>query len=113
MTRFNIRKRDGLARTGIFETGSTSVKLPFALDAETLFPGLESLKWTNLPLCAPAALVNQFPPETGSQPVSIHPVRDNPAQSGDCVMVANWHTALLNPRNYVGLAYRSQRKNSR
>lgn len=101
MTRFNIRKRDGLARTGIFETGITSVKLPFALAAETLFPGLESLKWTNLPLCAPMALVNQFPPESGSQPVVIHPLRDNPAQSGDCVMVANWHTAFLNPRNYT------------
>jgi hypothetical protein len=54
MTRFNIRKRDGLARTGIFETGSSSVKLPFALAAETLFPGLETLTGTNLPLCAPA-----------------------------------------------------------
>jgi archaeosine synthase len=101
MTRFNIRKRDGLARTGVFETGGTSVKLPAALAAETLFPGLETLEGTNLPLCAPVALVNQFPPESGSQPVAIHPLRDNPAQSGDCVMVANWHTALLNPRNYV------------
>jgi archaeosine synthase len=101
MTRFNIRKRDGLARTGVFETGGTSVKLPAALAAETLFPSLETLEGTNLPLCAPVALVNQFPPESGSQPVAIHPLRDNPAQSGDCVMVANWHTALLNPRNYV------------
>ena len=101
MTRFDIRKRDGLARSGIFQTDTISVKLPAALAVETLFPDLDMREGTNLPLCAPSALVKHYPPRNNGQPVSIHPHLDNPAQSGDCVMVANWQTALSNPRNYV------------
>jgi archaeosine synthase len=101
VTRFDIRKRDGLARSGIFHTATISLKLPAALAVETLFPDLETRDGTNLPLCAPPALVNRYPPPNNGQPLSIHPHLDNPAQSGDCVMVAGWHTALSNPRNYV------------
>jgi len=101
MIRFDIRKRDGLARTGILQTDVMSLKLPAALEVETIFPDLETRDGTNLPLCAPPALVRHYPPLNTGQPVSIHPRLDNPAQSGDCVMVAGWHTALSNPRNYV------------
>jgi archaeosine synthase len=101
MTRFDIRKRDGLARSGIFQTDTISLKLPAALAVETLFPDLDMREGTNLPLCAPSALVKHYPPRNNGQPVSIHPYLDNPAQSGDCVMVANWQMALSNPRNYV------------
>ncbi len=78
-----------------------TLKLPAALAVETLFPDLDTRDGTNLPLCAPPALVKQYPPPDNGQPVTIHPHLDNPAQSGDCVMVADWHTALSNPRNYV------------
>ncbi len=101
MTRFDIRKRDGLARSGIFQTDTISLKLPAALAVETLFPDLDTRDGTNLPLCAPSALVKHYPPYNNGQPVTIHPHLDNPAHSGDCVMVADWQTALLNPRNYV------------
>lgn len=101
MTRFDIRKRDGLARTGLFSTDTATLKFPMACATETLFPELETLQGTNLPLCAPSLLVNQFPPPDIGQPVTIHPHLDNPAHSGDCVMVADWHTAFSNPRNYV------------
>ncbi|MDD1692562.1 MAG: archaeosine synthase subunit alpha [Methanoregula sp.] len=101
MTRFDIRKRDGLARTGVFTLEGTSIKLPMALDVESLFPDLYQMGCTNIPLSAPQSLVRQFSPQTSGQPVSIHPMLDNPAHSGDCVMAANWHTAFLNPRNYV------------
>jgi archaeosine synthase len=101
MTRFDIRKRDGLARTGILQIDHISLKLPTALVAETYFPDLGTRDLTNLPLCAPPALVKHFPPVRNGQPVSIHPHLDNPARSGDCVMAAGWHTALSNPRNYV------------
>jgi archaeosine synthase len=101
MTKFDIRRRDGLARTGVFTADDVSVKLPMALEAESLFPDLDLREETNLPLCAPAALAEQYPLLNRGQPVSIHPLLDNPAQSGDCVMAANWHTAFLNPRNYV------------
>jgi archaeosine synthase len=101
MTRFDIRKRDGLARTGVFRTEIAALKFPMACETETLFPGLKTLQGTNLPLCAPSSLVNQFPPPDIGQPATIHPHLENTAHSGDCVMVADWHTAFSNPRNYV------------
>ncbi len=101
MTQFDIRKRDGLARTGILETGTATVRLPSAVDAESLFPALANASSINIPLSAPAVLVQQFSPVIPGGPVIIHPQRENAAVSGDCVMAANWHTAFANPRNYV------------
>jgi len=102
MTRVSFRKRDGLARTGILEPeGMSPVRLPAVADCRELFPALDSLAGTNIPLCASAAIVRQFPPKEGIEPVAIHPQLDNRAVSGDCVMVAGWHTAMANPRTYV------------
>lgn len=77
------------------------VSLPAVAECQKLFPALATLTGTNLPLCASTAIVRRFPPEKGIQPVQIHPHLDNPARSGDCVMVAGWHTATANPRTYV------------
>ena len=77
------------------------ITLPAVADCRELFPALATLAGTNIPLCAPAAIVSQFPPKEGIQPVPIHPQLDNRARSGDCVMVAGWHTAMANPRTYV------------
>jgi archaeosine synthase alpha-subunit len=102
MTRVSFRKRDGLARAGVLEPGGLpSISLPAVAECEKLYPALTTLAGTNLPLCAPKAIVNQFPPEAGTQPVSIHPQLDNRAQSGDCVIVSGWHIAMANPRTYV------------
>jgi len=101
VSQFNIRKRDGLGRTGLFKHEGTEIKLPAATDTLRLFPVLGTLENANMPVSAPAAVVRQFPPATGVMPVTIHPQLDNTAVSGDCVMVANWHTAFANPRNYV------------
>ena len=101
MTRFNIKKRDGLARTGIFQAGDTTLNLPAVVDCETIFPDLDNRSGTNIPLCAPPALVQHYSLPDKGQPVTIHPHLDNRAQSSDCVMVAGWHTAFQNPRNYV------------
>jgi archaeosine synthase alpha-subunit len=102
MTRVSFRKRDGLARTGILETeGVPRLRLPAVAECTELFPALTALAGTNIPLCAPAVFVSQFPVKEGIQPVPIHPQLDNRAKSGDCVMVAGWHTAMANPRTYV------------
>lgn len=102
MTRFNIRKRDGLARTGTFEPdGAPAVKLPAALDTEALFPALGQYAIANVPLAAPASFVKEFLPRDGSQPVMIHPLQENIATSGNCVMAAGWHIAMANPRTYT------------
>jgi archaeosine synthase alpha-subunit len=102
MIRVNFRKRDGLARTGTLETdGLPPIRLPAVAECRELFPALATLVGTNLPLYAPAAIIRQYPPKEGIQPVSIYPQLDNHARSGDCVMVAGWHTAIANPRMYV------------
>jgi archaeosine synthase len=101
MMRVDFRKRDGLARTGFMEAGATAVSLPGAAESETFFLGLAGATLANMPLSAPAALVREYPPVVPGGPVVIHPQRENAAESGDCVMAANWHTAFANPRNYV------------
>jgi archaeosine synthase len=101
MSRFDIRRRDGLARTGIFQLGDKTISLPSAQETETLFPDLARARFTNMPLAAPAALVQEFLPDPGARPITIHPHLPPVAVSGDCVMVANWRTAFANPRSYA------------
>ncbi|WP_292364295.1 MULTISPECIES: archaeosine synthase subunit alpha [unclassified Methanoculleus] len=98
MSRYEAQKRDGLARIGTYEEGEKSVSLPAALDTDALFPALRERSLSNVPLSAdPAFVSNYFSPGEG-QPVAVHPLAAS-AESGDCVLVANWHTALKNPRS--------------
>lgn len=101
MTNVNLRKRDGLARTGVLVTENATVNLPAAADTLALFPGLARAPPVILPLPAPAALVQKYPVQIPGGPVVIHPELPAAAASGDCVMAAGWHTAFANPRNYV------------
>ncbi|MDD1702581.1 MAG: DUF5591 domain-containing protein, partial [Methanoregula sp.] len=104
MIKIDIRKRDGLARTGILSGDNGSipqVPFPAVLDTETVFPSLAARGCTNVPLGAPAEFVKTYIPRGRDQPVTIHPAFENPAESGDIVMAAGWHTALANPRQYV------------
>ncbi|MDD3070609.1 MAG: DUF5591 domain-containing protein, partial [Methanoculleus horonobensis] len=101
MSRYEAVKRDGLARIGTYEHEEASVSLPAALDTDALFPTLRDRALSNVPLAIdPAFVENYFSPGEG-QPVTVHPLAAS-AESGDCIMVANWHTAEKNPRNYVG-----------
>ncbi|KUG20879.1 archaeosine trna-ribosyltransferase type 2 [hydrocarbon metagenome] len=101
MSRFEARARDGLARISLFEHGDRSMLLPSAVDADRLFPSLAHREQTNVPLAADPGFVRRYHRAGSDQPVSVHPAAAGEAASGDCVMVANWHTALANPRNYV------------
>jgi archaeosine synthase len=97
-----VKRRDGLARTGVFTSGGTTLTFPAAVDTDTLFPSLASLRHANVPLSAPPEFAARYLVKSESvQPVPIHPSVPPKAQSGDCVMVANWHTAPANPRSYV------------
>jgi archaeosine synthase len=101
MSRYEAQKRDGLARIGTYDHEEASVSLPAALDTDALFPALHERSLSNVPLSAdPAFVSNYFSPGEG-QPVAVHPLAAS-AESGDCVMVANWHTAGKNPRSYSG-----------
>ncbi|HVP96136.1 archaeosine synthase subunit alpha [Methanoregula sp.] len=104
MIRFEIKKRDGLARAGTMagdELPCSPLPFPAVLDTVAVFPALSSRGGTNVPLSAPPAFAAEHVPKGAGQPVIIHPALENPAMSGDVVMVAGWHTALANPRQYV------------
>ena len=101
MIRFDIRKRDGLARAGIVSIDERRIPFPAVIDAEAIFPSLAIQTDTNVPLSAPPAFVGTYLVKNEGQPVTIHPALPNLAVSGDVVMAANWHTALANPRHYV------------
>lgn len=99
--KMDIRKRDGLARSGTVTEGDRVIPFPAAVDADDLFPSLRNRAGTNIPLAADEKFVKEYPGRDSSQPVTIHPAQENPAKSGDCVITANWHTVLENPRQYV------------
>jgi archaeosine synthase len=100
LTSVDIKKRDGLARAGtcILE-GKTSL-FPAAVDIMETFPALSLAAHTNIPLSAGKEFTRQYWPGSPAPMVMVHPVYAD-AKSGDIVMVAGWHTALQNPRNYV------------
>ncbi|HNQ32823.1 MAG TPA: pseudouridine synthase, partial [Methanoculleus sp.] len=101
MSRYEAQKRDGLARIGIYEEGGTTVSLPAALDTGALFPSLRERAFSNVPLSADPAFVRDYFSPGEGQPVAVHPIAPPAVKSGDCALVANWHTALKNPRNYA------------
>ncbi|HPD74729.1 MAG TPA: archaeosine synthase subunit alpha [Methanoregulaceae archaeon] len=100
----DIRRRDGLARGGMITAGTARVPFPAALDTGPLFPALMNQQGTNVPLGADPAFARTYilQPEGTGEPVIIHPALPTDiAHSGDCVVVANWHTVMDNPRQYV------------
>ncbi|HVN73235.1 MAG TPA: archaeosine synthase subunit alpha [Methanoregula sp.] len=110
MSRFDIKRRDCLARVGTFRPGddpaapgpaTAPIATPAVLDMEEVFPDLARMRCSNIPLSAPAPFVLEFPPDPALRPVTLHPHLPPTAASGDCVMVPCWHTAFENPRAYV------------
>lgn len=101
MIRIEIKRRDGLARTGSLLIDDTSRPFPAVIETETMFPSLGARGGSNVPLSAPAGFAATYIKNNWEQPIIIHPSLDNPAESGDCVIVPNWQTALSNPRTYV------------
>ena len=101
MIRMEIKRRDGLARSGLLTIDDAPLLFPAAIETEMIFPSLGARQHTNVPLSAPTGFAATYIKNNGEQPIAIHPSLDNPATSGDCVLVANWQTALSNPRNYV------------
>ena len=101
MAMFEVKRRDGLARIAVYATGEETLNLPAVLDTEELFPDLRERIFSHVPLSSDTAFADRYAPARDDQPVTLHPAVSPAAASGDCVMVANWHTALANPRNYT------------
>ncbi len=100
MNRIDIRKRDGLARTGTWERGGGTIRFPWAIEAEELFPDLKELRHTCVPLQAGKGFVERYH-SRGKEPLMVHPLSCDGVESGSIVGLPNWHTALLDPPSYV------------
>jgi len=101
VTRYEVIRRDGLARISVLATPDGPLHLPAAVDTRRLFPDLACRELSNVPLAAPEEFARRYHVRGKEQPVAIHPALEPEASSGDCVLVPGWHTVLENPRNYV------------
>lgn len=101
MIRCELRKRDGLARTGRLDLGGRTVHLPSAQEMEDLFPDLSLRHLSNVPLLADADFVARYHRSGSGEPLALHPLARDDVPGGSVVMVSGWHTALRNPRQYV------------
>ncbi|MCQ2355822.1 MAG: pseudouridine synthase, partial [Methanocorpusculum sp.] len=98
MSTFDVRIRDGLARTGNLRVNDAEIRTPTAVETRELFPSLADRPFTNLPLSAPQLDAdNYYVP--GTDPVSFHPLAICPAISGDVVMISDWRAALGDARS--------------
>ncbi|HVP24618.1 MAG TPA: archaeosine synthase subunit alpha [Methanomicrobiales archaeon] len=101
MSLFDIRHRDCLAREGTFSHGDARIRTPGVIDISSVIPDLDRETGTNVPLAADADFVARYHhPGTGSLLV-VHPLGEEKGESGDLVVVANWHTALTRPHDFV------------
>ena len=100
MRTVEVKKRDGLARIAVYSCGDEVIRLPCAIDTDTLFPDLADRSFTNVPLAAPESFASAFFVPAKGQPVLVHPALSPDTSSGDCVMAGNWNTVLDNPRSY-------------
>jgi archaeosine synthase len=98
---FDIRRRDCLARKGIFTHGDLEVHTPGIIDVSGFFPHLDRETGTNVPLPASAGFVSRYRCPGEGSPVVVHPLGQEEVASGDLVVVANWHTVLSRPRDLV------------
>jgi len=106
-----VKKRDGLARAGIYEIESKKIKFPCAIDTDQVFPSLSARTLSNIPLCAGPEFVQEYEVANDGQPVTVHPEGKNILGSGDCAIVAGWHTAIRNPAGYVHALITLKEKN--
>lgn len=97
MSTFDVRNRDGLARTGNLRVNDAEIRTPAAVDTAALFPSLGNRPFTNLPLSAPQSDADKYY-VPGTDPVSFHPLAVCPAVSGDVILIPGWRAALGDAR---------------
>ncbi|HIJ07108.1 DUF5591 domain-containing protein, partial [Methanocalculus sp.] len=101
MSTFEVRRRDGLARHGIYTIGDLTIETPAVIDPIAVFPDLTSRPFSNIPLQADEAFVKAWSKRSGEEPIPAHPVLSEGISSGDAAIISCWHTALTNPRTYT------------
>ncbi|MBP2133010.1 archaeosine synthase [Methanomicrobium sp. W14] len=108
---FEALKRDGRARTGIFTPESGDIiETPSAVDTKKIFTDLSGHDYSNVPLLAPQKFAGRYIPEY--QGITyIAPESGKNGSSGDCLIAANWHTILDNPKYYVEILKKLKERN--
>ncbi|MDD1673981.1 MAG: archaeosine synthase subunit alpha [Methanomicrobiales archaeon] len=101
MTSVDIRKRDGLARTGRYEYRGKQIVFPTVLDTQLFFPSLLQTAFSHVPLSADSTFACTYQVKSEDEPFSVHPKAIPDIPHGSCVMVPNWHIALIRPAEYV------------
>ncbi|MDD1675527.1 MAG: archaeosine synthase subunit alpha [Methanomicrobiales archaeon] len=101
MTSLEIRRRDGLARTGIYQSSGQDIPFPSVAPMTDLFPSLLRRGLSNVPLEVDPAFAATYHVRGEEEPFSLHPYHIPDVSHGSCVMVPGWHTALANPARYV------------
>lgn len=100
MTLFDVKKRDGLARTGSLKfDDDTVIQTPAAIDAEKIFPALKERGYSNLPMSAPQSDAEKYFVE-GGEPKAIHIFAQAPEDSA-VLLFANWNNVLSDSKRYV------------
>jgi archaeosine synthase len=89
-----------MARIGVFEHEGLKISSPAAVDAEAIFPELDTVRHTNVPLLAGESFTSRY--LHGYRDLTaLHPRSTERASSGSCVMVENLHTVMENPAVFV------------
>lgn len=101
MSQFDIRRRDCLAREGLFAHGDLEVRTPGVIDIGEISPALDRQVGTNVPLSAGQDFVSRYHHPGEGSPVVVHPLGKERVAPGDLVLVANWHTVLSRPHDFV------------
>lgn len=97
----DIRKRDGLARIGLFEYRGKKASFPLASCIEEEFPSLLERALSCVPLTVDPEFAQVYHNPGEEEPFSLHPHTIPSIAHGSCVMVPGWHSALANPAGYV------------
>ncbi|HDR72926.1 MAG TPA: pseudouridine synthase [Methanoculleus sp.] len=109
MSFFEAKKRDICARIGVFDHGGTKLSSPAAVDAETIFPELGTVRHTNVPLAAGERFTSEYLHRYRDL-VAGHPHSDAAAPPGACIVVENWHTVMDNPSAFVDMLANLKRR---
>ncbi len=99
MRLFEIKNRDGLALAGHLTLDGVQTAFPVALDMNEKFPDLMHYHHDNLSLFQEKMQENWS--DLQINPGMLHPGGKPVTRHGDILLVPNWHTAFINPRNYI------------
>ncbi|WOF15589.1 pseudouridine synthase [Methanoplanus sp. FWC-SCC4] len=97
---FEVLKRDGFSRTGLYKEGEISLNTPLAVDPEEYFPDLDKHPFSNIPVLEGEKFVSAYAPSYQNIHL-IHPEIKQEFKSGDVLLAANFHTLLENSRLFV------------